>query len=135
MKFLLIVVVLFSFAAGADAQSKKILKEKGIVTKTVEEYFIEEGIDEPVVESIERFNEEGECVELKELNKRGEIKRWEQYVYDEEGKLVEEKFLDDKGKVVRTEKSIYRDGLKAEKHYLDQRGRLYKKKVYVYEYQ
>ena len=135
MKQELIILVLLCLGAGAFGQSKKTLKEHGIVTKTVEEYFLEEGMDEPVVESFERYNKEGEVVEIKEYNRRGEVKKWEKYAYDEEGELVEEIFLDPKGKVLSTEKSIYRDGLKVEKHYFNNRGKLYKKKVYNYEYQ
>ena len=135
MKYYLIAAVLLCFASGAGAQGRKTVKEKGILSVTVEEYFLEEGMKEPVVESFERFNEDGERIELKEYNKRGEIKKWEQYVYDGKGQLIEEKFLDDRGKVVRTEKSVFTDGLRTEKFFYDQRGRLFKKKVYVYEYQ
>lgn len=134
MKKQLIVLVLICIGMGASGQSKKTIKENRIISKTVEEYFIEEGMDEPVVESIETYNEDGEIIEIKEFNRRGEVKKWEKYVYDEEGELVEEIFLDPKGKVVSTEKSIYKNGLKVEKHYINNRGKLYKKKVYVYEY-
>jgi hypothetical protein len=115
-------------------QGKKTIAEKGIVSRTVEEYFIGEGMNEPVVESVEKYNEKGELTELRELNRKGDVKKWERYVYDEKGNLVEEVFLDQRGKVERTERTIYEDGLKTEKHYLDQKGNLYKKKVYVYEY-
>lgn len=117
-----------------SGQSTKIIKEKQIVSQTVLEYFVEEGIDEPIIESIERYNEKGELVEIKELSKRGEVKRWEQYAYDENGKLVEEVFLDVKGRVERTERTLYAEGLKTEKQYFNNKNILYKKKVYEYEY-
>ena len=59
--------------------------KKGIISIIVNEYFIEEGMDEPVVESIQRFNEAGELIEIKEFNKKEEVKRWEKYVYDDDG--------------------------------------------------
>jgi hypothetical protein len=62
------------------------------------------------------------------------LKRWEKYAYNADGKLVEEAYLNARGRVQRTEKSIYSDGLRTEKQFYDKRGRLYKRKVYEYEY-
>ena len=115
-------------------QSTTIIKEKKIATRTVQEYFIDEGMDEPVVESIERYNESGDLIDIQEFNSRGEVKLWEKYAYDNEGRVVEEIFLDAKGRIERTEKSIYSDGLKIEKQYYNNRDKLYKRKVYEYEY-
>ena len=117
-----------------SGQGKKTLVEKGIISITVQEYFIEEGIADPIVESIEKYNTEGELVEIQEFNRLGEVKRWEKYAYNDQGDLVEEQFLDEKGKMVRMEKTIYQDGIRTEKHYFNDRNNLFKKKVYVYEY-
>jgi hypothetical protein len=115
-------------------QGTKTIKEKKIASQTVYEYFVEEGMDEPVIESIERYNENGELIELKEFSSKSEVKRWEKYKYNEEGKLAEEIFLDAKGKVEHTEKTIYKDGLRAEKQFYNNRDQLTKRKVYKYEY-
>lgn len=117
-----------------SAQDRKDIRDKEISSITVHEYFIEDGLDEPLVESVEKFNEDGEIVELKEFNKRGDVTRWEQYKYDEDRNLIEEIFLDGRGKVSSTEKTIYEDGFKVEKQYYNERNKLYKKKVYLYEY-
>ncbi len=117
-----------------SAQGSKTIREKKITTVTVQEYFIEEGYDEPVVESIEKFNEAGDVVEIREFNKEGEVKRWEKYTYNEDRDIVEEIFLDAKGKVTLTEKNIYEDGLRVEKQYLNPKGKMIKKKVYKYEH-
>jgi len=117
-----------------SAQGSKTIREKKITTVTVHEYFIEEGYDEPVVESIEKFNEAGDVVEIREFNKLGEVKRWEKYTYNEDRDLVEEIFLDAKGKVTLTEENIYEDGLRVEKQYLNPKGKMIKKKVYKYEH-
>lgn len=116
---------------GQDASK---IQEKKIAARTVYEYFVEEGMDEPVVESVERYNERGDLLEIKEFNSKGEVKRWEKYDYDERGHLVEEVYLDGKGKVQRTEKSVYSDGLRVEKLYYNNKDKLYKRKVYEYEY-
>ena len=127
-------VLLLAVTAYATGQSKKTIRAAGIESITVQEYFIAEGMDEPVVESVEKFNKDGELVEIKEFNKRGEVKNWERYVYDSEGNLVEEIFLDEKGLVIESEKNIYKDGLRIEKQFYNKKGNLYKKKVYQYEY-
>ena len=121
-------------AGPVSGQSTKIIKEKKIATQTVQEYFIDEGMDEPVIESLEKYNEDGKLIEIQEFNSRGEVKLWEKYAYDNEGRVVEEIFLDTKGRVERTEKSIYSDGLRVEKQYFNKRDKLYKRKVYDYEY-
>ena len=132
---LLTMAVMFLLVSGPLAgQGTRTIKERKIATRTVYEYFVEEGMDEPVIESIERYNEQGDLVEIKEMDRKGEVKLWEKYVYDDEGELVEEIFLDAKGRVERTEKSIYSDGLKIEKQYFNSKDKLYKRKVYEYEY-
>lgn len=133
-KILYVMAIFMFMAGGVSGQSKKIIREKKIVSTTVHEYFIEEGMDEPVVESIEKYNESGDLIEIQEFNKREEIRKWEKYAYNDDGKLVEEVFLDAKGKIERTEKSIYEDKLRVEKQYYNSRGKLYKKKEYLYEY-
>jgi len=127
-------VLLLLMAASSFGQSRTELKEHKIASVTVQEYFIEEGMDKPVVESFEAFNERGELTELKEFSKEGDVKRWEKYAYNEEGKLVEEVFLDGKGKVERKEISMYKNGLRVEKQFFNSKDKLYKRKVYEYEY-
>ena len=117
------------------AQSAEIVKEKKIVSTTVYEYFVEEGLDEPAIESLKNFNDQGQLLEIKEYDNKGAVKRWEKYVYNEEGKLVEEIFLDSKGRIESREKSIYSDGLRVEKQFYNKKDKLVKRKVYEYEYQ
>lgn len=128
---------IFSLMLGSGTvlgQDTSKIQEKKIAARTVYEYFVEEGMDEPVVESVERYNERGDLLEIKEFNSKGEVKRWEKYDYDESGHLVEEVYLDGKGKVQRTEKSVYSDDLRVEKLYYNNKDKLYKRKVYEYEY-
>lgn len=133
-KIISVAAMFFLVFTVTHAQSKKTIREKGITTITVNEYFIEEGMDEPVVESIQRFNDAGELIEIKEFNKKEEVKRWEKYLYDDDGNVVEQIFLDEKGRITETEKSIYDGKLRIEKQYYNKKGNLYKKKVYKYEY-
>ena len=117
-----------------EGQDRKDIRDKGIVSIIVNEYFLEEGLKDPLVESIRKFDEDGELIEVKEFNKRGEVTRWEKYGYDEDRNLIEEVFLDAKGNIIRTEKSIFEDGFRVEKQFYNERNKLYKKKIYVYEY-
>lgn len=133
-KILPLLGILLMVSGSMAAQGTKTIKAKKITTKTVNEYFLEEGEDEPVVESIERYDETGELVEVKEMNRKGDVRKWEKYVNDEEGNVVEEQFLDARGRVTRKEKNIYKDGLRIEKQYYNTRDLMYKKKVYEYEY-
>jgi len=127
-------ILLLVAATVVSAQSNKTIREKKIASRTVQEYFIEEGYDKPVVESVENYNDEGDIVELQEFNKEGQVKKWEKYVYNDDGDLVEKIFLDEKGKVTLTEKNIYVDGLRIEKQYINPKGKMIKKKVYQYEH-
>ena len=133
-KMLSVMAIFLLLVTVTSGQGKKTIKDKGITSITVNEYFIEEGMDEPVVESIEKYNEEGELIEIQVFNKRGEYKLWEKYVYNDNGDLVEQVLLDEKGRITETEKIIYKGKLRIEKQYYNKRGNLYKKKVYKYEY-
>ncbi len=126
--FILLAVVLMG-------QSTETIKEKKILSTTVYEYFIEEGLDEPMLESLENFNDQGMLIEVKEFDNKGDVKRWEKYVYNEEDKVIEEIFLDAKGRIESREKSIYSDGLRTEKQFYNNKDKLVKRKVYEYEFQ
>lgn len=132
--FYLLTGTFMLFAGPILGQSTEIIKEKKIVSQSVYEYFVEEGIDEPLLESYEKFDELGNLLEIKELNSKGEVKSWQKYVYDEEGRVVEEIFLDSKGRVDSKEMSIYSDGLRIEKQFYNKKDKLVKRKVYEYEF-
>jgi len=125
----------FMLLAGTIlGQSTEIIKEKKIASQSIYEYFVEEGIDEPLLESYEKYDTEGKVLEIKELNSKGEVKLWQKFVYDEAGNVVEEIFFDGKGRLESKEKSIYSDGLRIEKLYYNKKDKLVKRKVYEYEF-
>ena len=128
------IVLVFAINSMGYGQSKRVIREKGIESLTVEEYFLDSHSSKPVVELIEKFNEMGDVIERKVFNSSGDVKKWEKYSYDEEGNLVEEIFFDWKGRIDRIEKSVYKDGLRIEKHFFNSKEKLYKKKVYIYEF-
>lgn len=115
------------------AQGRKELRENKVVRQTVYEYFIAEGLKDPVVEVIETYDERGNIVEFKQFNKVGEIKLWQQFKYDSDDNKIEESILDAKGKQSERFVWIYKDGFVIEKQYFDQKDRLVKRKEYKYE--
>ncbi len=122
------------FSTQLSAQSKKLFIDNKIKSQTVYEYFLDEDADKAIVELIETYNAAGELTEIKQFRSNGEIKRWEKYKFNENGDLIEEIILNEKGKVDKIEKTIYKDGLRVEKQFFNPKGKLYKKKTYIYEY-
>jgi hypothetical protein len=116
------------------AQDEEIIRAKKITSQTVYEYFIEEGMKDPVVERIERYDEAGNMIEEKEMNKEGDIRDWMKYKYDDKGNKVEETKINIRGGQEERIEWIYNDGLVVEKKYYDHKDRLVKRKEYKYEY-
>ena len=132
--FLLSMLALALFSVTLMGQSKKTIREKKIASRTVQEYFLDEGMDEPVIESVESYDTEGNLLEIKEFNSKGDIKLWEKYSYDGDGNVVETQFFNARGKLESKEINVYSDGLRVEKQYYNNKDKLVKRKVYEYEY-
>lgn len=120
--------------AFVHGQSEAIISKQNIASQTVYEYFIEEGLKDPVVERIEKYDKNGYMIEEKEMNKEGEVKVWMKYKYDADGNKVEETILNIRGGQEERTEWIYKDGLVVEKKYYDHKDRLVKRKEYKYEY-
>jgi len=135
-KGLLLLWILSSvlLAGPLMGQDRETIKEKKIASRTVHEYFLEQGMDKAVVESIEKYDENGKLIEIKEFNSKGEVKLWEEYIYNEEGKVEEARYFNARGKLESKEKHIYSDGLRTEKLYYNSKDKLVKRKVYEYEF-
>lgn len=130
----ILVGMLFLVPALLHAQSEELISKKNIASQTVYEYFIEEGLKDPVVERIEKYDKNGYLIEEKDLNKEGEVKDWMKYKYDAAGNKVEETILNIRGGQEERTEWIYKDGLVVEKKYYDHKDRLVKRKEYKYEY-
>jgi ATP adenylyltransferase/5',5'''-P-1,P-4-tetraphosphate phosphorylase II len=130
----ILVFLLALLPALMNAQSEEIISKNKIASQTTYEYFIEEGLKDPLVERIEKYDRSGNMTEEKEMNKLGEVRSWMKYKFDAEGNKVEETVLDSKGKLEERFEWIYKDGLVVEKKYYDHKDRLAKRKEYKYEY-
>jgi len=130
----IILVLIFIVPGVIQAQGRKTIKNKKIGSQTVYEYFIEEGMKDPVVEKIEKYDSDGNLIEQKEFSKEGDIKKWKIYSYDSNGNNTEEITMDMRGKVEERIVYIYKDDLIVEKKYYDHKDRLVKRKEYKYTY-
>lgn len=116
------------------AQNKTTIVEKGVKMVRTLEQDIVQGEKKMLLEKEEYYDVNGELIELKVFDEKGRIKKWEQFKYSAEGKLIEEKELNYKGDVKERIEHIFKDGLKVEKLYFDEKNRLYKKKKYEVEF-
>ena len=128
------VLFLVVLSAPLRGQNEETIREKKIASRTVQEYFLAEGMDQPVIESIEIYDEKGKLTEIKEFNSRGEVKLWEKYSYDDDGNVVEAQFFNARGKLESKEINVYSEGLRIEKQYYNNKNKLVKRKVYEYEF-
>jgi len=133
-KLYIIAFVLAMLPALGYAQGEDLISKKKIASQTVYEYFIEEGIKNPVIERIEKYDKSGNMTEEKEMNKEGEVRLWMKYKYDAAGNKVEETIMNIRGGQEERFEWIYKDGLVVEKKYFDHKDRLVKRKEYKYEY-
>jgi hypothetical protein len=134
MRIFLSISFMFFMPVLIFSQCQKTIRNKQLASKTVYEYFVEEGIKDPVIETIEVFDVEGNVVELKEFNSDGDIKNWQTFKFDVDDNKIEELILDEKGKVLERITWAYKDDLVVEKKYFDKKNRLFKRKEYKYEY-
>ncbi|MBN1768145.1 MAG: hypothetical protein JXR50_07265 [Prolixibacteraceae bacterium] len=135
MKYLLFIAFFSLAACHVSAQGKTEIITKGIEARKYYEQDIENGDKERYIFKEEYFNHQGEIIEIKTYKNRGkEIDEWFKYKYDEDANLVEEIELDAKGEQKERMVSIYKNGLKVEKLYYDEKDRLRQKRTYEYEY-
>jgi len=134
LKTVLLCLLAALVPALSVAQGSKTLKRNKIESQTVYEYFIEEGLKDPVVEQIERYDADGNLIEQKQFNKEGDIKDWQIFKYDTAGNKTEEITMDMRGNQDERVVWIYDGDLVVEKKYYDHKDRLVKRKEYKYTY-
>jgi hypothetical protein len=134
MKKIFVLMAFFLPLAGVYAQSKSEIREKGIKAVLTHEQRLDRGMDKKYVVTEEKYDDKGRLIEIKDLDRKGTIKIWEQYKYDSDGNIIEEIVLGENGKMKKKTVTRYQDGLRTEKNYFDAAGRLYQRKSYEYQY-
>lgn len=135
MKHLILIVLGLIFSISLHSQSKSQIVSEKITSIITYEQELSKGIDEKYIVEEMKYDSEGRLIELKEISGKGEIKLWEKYKYDTNGNIVEEIVYDVEGKIEKKEITYYTNNLRTHREFYDSKGRMYKKKTYVYEFQ
>lgn len=132
-----IFITLFFVAASAAifAQSKKDIKDAGVISRTETTVKSEKGSSVSFVESVEKYDDNGNKTEVIEYKSNGDILAYTQYSYNEKGRLIKEVRLNPVNKQPKTtiEFQYSDDGkLQKEIHY-DSRNQLKKTSEFKYD--
>jgi hypothetical protein len=132
---LLATILLFILTNVLFSQSKKDLKDGGIIARTEKTSKLEKKVLVTFVESEEKYDENGNKIELIEYKSNGDIKTFDQFSYNEKGRLSKETHLDPLTKKAKeTVEYFYNDDDKVVKEtYYNKKGELHKTVDYTYE--
>ena len=152
--------LLFSIPALLLAQSKKDLKDAGAISRTEKTSKIEKKSTINYVESTEKYDNNGNKIEVIEYKSDGDIKVFDQFEYNDKGKLIKELHIDPisknpketivftygeddklikevyynkKNEVYKTVEYTYESKLKTEKKITNSTGKVIETKTYTYE--
>lgn len=157
---LLATALLLSISTYISAQSKKELKDAGVVSRTENTSKLEKKVMINYVESIEKYDDNGNKIELVESKSNGDIKTFDQfeyndkgklikeyhidpvskkpketveYIYNEEDKLIKEIYFNKKNEINKTVDYTYENKLKTQKKISNGSGKVIETKTYTYE--
>lgn len=157
---ILLTLVLFCSTHFLFSQSKKDLKDAGVISRTEKTSKIEKKATINYTESIEKYDGNGNKTEVIEYKSDGDVKLLEQFEYNDKGKLSKEIHLDPlskkaketieytygeddkiikevyynkKGEVSKTIDYTYSNKLKTEKKITNAAGKVIETKTYTYE--
>ena len=130
------IIVLFStifiLSLTVSAQSKKVIKEKGITSKIVWKYNYKTGKEVKVKESSEKFDAKGNVIQENTYDEYGKLDSKTKYTFNENNDVVKEVQYSSNGKIKKTIKYKYQGKLKVEKQTYDANDKLKSKKIYEY---
>jgi hypothetical protein len=156
------ILLFLLFPVCLMAQSKKELKDAGIISRTEKTTKVEKRTTVNYTESVEKYDNNGNKIELIEYKSDGDIKTYNQFEYNEKGKLVKEFRIDaiskkpketieyqyneedklvkelyynKKNELTKTNEYTYVNKLKTEKKTTNANGKIVETKTYTYEYQ
>lgn len=152
-------ILFVSTSVLLTAQSKKEIKEAGIISRTENTVKTEKGRTKTYKESFEKYDNNGNKVELIEYKSNGDINNHTQFEYNGKGKVIKEKEInplsklpksiveytytendrlfkelhyDSKNVLKKTIEYIYEGGLKKEKKVTNADGKVIENKTYTY---
>lgn len=157
---LLATILFLSFTTFISAQSKKELKDAGVISRTENTSKLEKKALINYKESVEKYDENGNKIETIEYKSDGDIKNYDQFEYNDKGKLSKETHLDPlskkpketieytynedeklikevyynkKNEINKTVEYTYENKLKVEKKTTNGSGKVIETKKYTYE--
>lgn len=134
MKLSLAVLFILS-SSFIFAQSKKDIKEAGVVSRTETTVKSEKGGSLSYIESVEKYDDNGNKTEVIEYKSNGDISTYTQYSYNENGRLFKEVRINpvNKQPKITIEFQYAEDGkLEKEIHY-DSKNQLKKTSEFKYD--
>lgn len=157
---LLATIFFISLSPLVFSQSKKEIKEAGVIARTENTSKLVKKSMVNYVESTEKYDENGNRIEVIEYKSDGDIKNFDRYEYNEKGKLVKEIHIDPlskkpketieyfyneddkiitelyynkKNELSKTVEYVYENKLKTEKKTTNEKGKIIETKKYTYE--
>jgi|AntAceMinimDraft_16_1070373.scaffolds.fasta_scaffold92479_1 hypothetical protein len=134
MKQLFLITLLLITGFNINAQSKAKIKSQKIKLVTVWESRYKTSNAKEHKESVSKFDQNGNLVDVITYDNTGKFKEHISYKYNKNNKKTNETYYDTKGNVIKIIKYTYNEkNLKTEKKVYDGNNKLKSKKRYIYE--
>jgi antitoxin component YwqK of YwqJK toxin-antitoxin module len=131
MKKILFFILILSGCLILSAQSEKEIKSLQIVKKETWNYTDSKS---KFLETLEKFDKEGNLIEEIKYNPDRSIKKHTKYTYNNNNDKLTEIEYDDTGKIISRKEYEYEDSLRTSKKEYDEKGRLKSWKIYKFEF-
>jgi hypothetical protein len=130
--YIILIVILSVYTIPVTGQSKKLIREQNIKTIKVYEERPQKN-KEKLLESLTRYDRNGNIIEEIEYNNEGELKSHKKCKYDEFGNKIEEIEFDEDGQKISTTIYTYQQNLRTEKVEYNEKEKVKSRKTYMYE--
>lgn len=131
MKRILFSVIILSGCLMLSAQSEREIKAMQIVEKETWNYTDSKS---KFLETLEKFDKEGNLIEEIKYNPDRSIKKHTKYTYNNNNDKLTEIEYDDSGKIISRKEYEYEGSLRTSRKEYDEKGRLKSWKIYKFEF-
>ncbi len=131
MKSVFLLICVLSGCFILSAQSGKEIKSMQIVKK---ETWNQTDSKSKFLESVEKFDKEGNLIEEIKYNPDRSIKKHTKWTYNENNDKLTETEFDEKGRVISTTEYKYEGSLRTSRKKYDSKGKLISWKIYKFEF-
>jgi YD repeat-containing protein len=131
---LMALVCLFPIGLGGQTLSKKEASKEGLKSVAVWQTNLSDGKTKPLLESLSRYDTDGNLIEITERDNSGMVTLHETYEYNEDGLKTVETHYGKDSKIQKKHVYKYSNGLRTERLTYDKTGTLISQYKYVYEF-